>query len=175
MAHSTFVNVLDSSDHLLVDPYCRLFVESLMFHNVVEQLTIGAILHNQVKLCFSLYNLKWWEKFELPRKVGWRWGAELFLEFWSPSRFFRCLFYLWFALFPKFWWRPEQLQRITYRFTCQRMHTKLHLTERSLAQWLSEYIRAQFSTVSMLIILVVAGIACAVILCQSRLFFISFR
>ena len=57
MAHATFVNVLDSRDHLLVDPHCRFFVESLMFHNVVEQLTIGAVLHNQVKLCFCLYNL----------------------------------------------------------------------------------------------------------------------
>jgi hypothetical protein len=59
-------------------------------------------------------------------------------------------------------------------FSGQSVHAKLHFSERSFPQLLSKYIRAQFRTVSMLIIMVVASISLTVIPGLSWLFLFSF-
>ena len=54
MADSTFVDVFDAGDKLLVDSYSGLLVKSLLLNDVVKKFTIDAVLHNQVKLGLRL-------------------------------------------------------------------------------------------------------------------------
>jgi len=56
MADTRFVDILNARNKLLVHSDRRFFVESLMGHYIIEELTILAILHDQEKLAFSLNN-----------------------------------------------------------------------------------------------------------------------
>lgn len=56
MADTRFVDILNARNKLLVHSDRRFFVESLMRHYIIEELTILAILHDQEKLAFSLNN-----------------------------------------------------------------------------------------------------------------------
>lgn len=48
------MNILDARNDLLVDADSCLLVESLVFDDVVEEFTVGTVLHHQVQLRFSL-------------------------------------------------------------------------------------------------------------------------
>lgn len=51
------MDVLDASNDLLVDTNGGFFVEALVLHNIVEEFSVAAVLHYQVKLCFGLDDL----------------------------------------------------------------------------------------------------------------------
>lgn len=53
MADATLVNVLNTSNELLVHPNCRLLMKSLMRHDVIEQLAVLAVLHDEEKFALS--------------------------------------------------------------------------------------------------------------------------
>ena len=56
MADTWFVDILNARNKLLVHSDCSFLVESLMWHYIIEELTILAILHDQEKFAFSLNN-----------------------------------------------------------------------------------------------------------------------
>ena len=56
MADTRFVDILNAGNKLLVHSDRRFFVESLMGHDIIEELAILAILHDQEKFAFSLNN-----------------------------------------------------------------------------------------------------------------------
>ena len=57
MADAALVDVLNTRDELLEDADGSLLVEALMLHDVVEQLSVHAVLHDQVELGLRLDNL----------------------------------------------------------------------------------------------------------------------
>ena len=54
MADPTLMDVLNSAYELLVDAYRSFLVQALVLHDVIEKLTIDAVLHDQVQLRLSL-------------------------------------------------------------------------------------------------------------------------
>ena len=48
------MDVLNSAYELLVDAYRSFLVQALVLHDVIEKLTIDAVLHDQVQLRLSL-------------------------------------------------------------------------------------------------------------------------
>lgn len=57
MTDACLVNILDACNDLLVDADGRFLVKTLVFNDVVEKLTITAILHHEVQLSLCLNNL----------------------------------------------------------------------------------------------------------------------
>lgn len=55
---ATLVNVLDTRDQLLIHAAGCLLVQALVRHNVVKELSILAVLHDQEKLTFSFNDFK---------------------------------------------------------------------------------------------------------------------
>ena len=57
MYDAIFVNVLYSCEYLLHIVDCFLFVESFFFDDVIEELSALCVLHNEVDISLSLYDL----------------------------------------------------------------------------------------------------------------------
>lgn len=55
MTNPDFVNVVDPRNNLLCEPARLIFLKSLPFDDIIEELTTGSILHYQEKLprCFD--------------------------------------------------------------------------------------------------------------------------
>jgi zinc transporter ZupT len=47
MANSDFVDIFNSRDQLLEEATAFLFLQSLAFHNIVEELAAIGVLHNE--------------------------------------------------------------------------------------------------------------------------------
>lgn len=74
------MNVFNTCNNLLIDPYCSFFMKTLMLDYIIEKFTIATILHNQVKFCLGFNNLITRCKYgNLLRKVEQRSGAAPFL------------------------------------------------------------------------------------------------
>ena len=58
MADATLVNILYTGDQLLVHAAGGLLVQALVRHDVVEQLAVLTILHDEEKLTFSFNDFK---------------------------------------------------------------------------------------------------------------------
>ena len=57
MAYSTLVDILDTADQLLEYSDRGLFVQSLVLHNIVKELAIDTVFHDQIQLSLCLDNL----------------------------------------------------------------------------------------------------------------------
>ena len=53
MANATFMNVFNARHQLLVHPHSCLFMQPLVRHNVVKQLSVLAELHDQEQFTFG--------------------------------------------------------------------------------------------------------------------------
>ena len=57
MYNAKLRNILNSSNYLLVNSTCFLFIKSFLRNNVIKKFSTLSILHNQIKSLFGLNNL----------------------------------------------------------------------------------------------------------------------
>ena len=58
MTYAALVDVLDAGYQLLIDPTSRFLVETLVLHDVVEQLSVATVLHYHEEFYLCLNYLK---------------------------------------------------------------------------------------------------------------------
>lgn len=58
MAYTTLVNVFDARNELLIHSDSCLLMQSLMGHNIVEELAVLAELHDEKQFTFSFNDFK---------------------------------------------------------------------------------------------------------------------
>jgi hypothetical protein len=57
MHDAIFVDILYSCEYLLHKVDCFLLIKSFFFDYVIEEFSSFSIFHNEVNICFSLYDL----------------------------------------------------------------------------------------------------------------------
>ena len=57
MTNTTLMDVLDPTNKLLVDSDGCLLMKSLVLYYVLKELSVNAVLHDEVQLGFSFNNL----------------------------------------------------------------------------------------------------------------------
>jgi hypothetical protein len=76
------VDVLDACNNLLENSDGGLLMKTLVLHDVIKQLPVGAVLHDEVELRLGFDNQQLAQG--LPRTAGSRWGAGPFSKFLFP-------------------------------------------------------------------------------------------
>lgn len=57
MHNSIFMNILNTSNDLLHEPYGLSLIETFSFDNIIEQLTALSIFHDEMNIGFGLDDL----------------------------------------------------------------------------------------------------------------------
>ena len=129
------MDVLDSTDKLLVNADGSLLMKSLMLNNIVEKFTIDTVLHNEVQLCLCLNDLV---------QLNHIWMSD-FLEYFDLSRDAIYVFPVFNACLFKYFNR--------HVFLCQDVLCHLDLAESALAQTLAKNVMTKFSAFLMRVFL----------------------
>lgn len=136
VADAALVDVLDAGDELLVHAAGRLLVEALMRHNIIEELTVLTILHDEEKLTFSFNDFKQLDYIRVPHLLQDldlpRYPLDVLLVLDS-----RLLEYL-----------------NGHLLVCKSVHCQLDLSEGALAERLSQNVVAEPCALRMRILLV---------------------